>query len=291
MRSLLFVPANDTRKLVRGLGSGADALILDLEDAVSESEKSRARAMCVEFVNAHRDRMPVFVRINAMSTDLAAADLAAVVGAQPYGIVLPKCASGHDVRVLDAMILAIEARDGVDPGSLRILPIVTESAASLFGMGSYANQAGSRLCGMFWGGEDLAADIGARSNRTPDGRYTAPYQLARALTLLGATAARVPAIDAVYTNFRDREGLKAEAMNAFRDGFTAKVAIHPDQIETINVVFTPSRSDLDAARQILAAFDALPGAGAIAIDGRMFDRPHYLRAQRLIEQAKKLPSP
>jgi citrate lyase subunit beta/citryl-CoA lyase len=235
--------------------------------------------------------MPLFVRINAMSTDLAAADLAAVVGAQPYGIVLPKCASGQDVRVLDATMLAIEARDGVDPGSLRILPIVTESAASLFGMGSYANEAGARLCGMFWGGEDLAADIGARANRTPDGRYTAPYQLARALTLMGATAARVPAIDAVYTNFRDREGLKAEAMNALRDGFTAKVAIHPDQIGPINDIFTPSSADLDAARQIIAAFDASPGTGAIAIDGKMFDRPHYRSAQRLLGQAKNLPSP
>jgi citrate lyase subunit beta/citryl-CoA lyase len=288
MRSLLFVPAHDARKLAKGLESGADALILDLEDAVPEAEKPRARAMCAEFVDAQRERLPLFVRVNALTTGLTAADLAAVVGARPHGLMLPKCTGGRDVATLDAQVSALEARNDVPAGSLRILPIVTESAASVFGMDSYAREAGARLCGMFWGGEDLASDIGALANRGPDGRYTAPYQLARALTLLAATAAQVPAIDAVYTNFRDPEGLKAEAAEAARDGFSAKVAIHPDQIGPINEAFTPSNADVLWAQRVVAAFDASPAAGAIAVDGRMLDRPHYRAARRVL--ARGLPA-
>lgn len=285
MRSLLFVPAHDARKLAKGLGSGADALIIDLEDAVPEAEKARARGMCAEFVQQHRGGMRLFVRVNALASGHLIADLDAVVRAQPYGIMLPKCASGHDVATLAGYLSEFEARDGVAAGSLRILPIVTESAASLFGLHSYATHAGPRLCGMFWGGEDLASDIGATANRGPDGRYTAPYQLARSLTLLGATAAQVPAIDAVYTNFRDGEGLKAEAAEALRDGFTAKVAIHPDQIGPISEAFTPSETDVLWAQRVVAAFDASPTAGAISIDGKMLDRPHYRSAQRVLARA------
>ncbi|VTU24881.1 HpcH/HpaI aldolase/citrate lyase family protein [Variovorax sp. PBL-E5] len=282
MRSLLFVPAHDARKLSRGLESGAGALIIDLEDAVPEAEKPRAREMCAEFVSAHRERLPLFVRVNALTTGLTADDLAAVVRARPYGLMLPKCTGGRDVALLDAQVSALEARYDVAAGSLRLLPIVTETAASLFGMESYAREAGARLSGMFWGGEDLASDIGALANRGPDGRYTAPYQLARALTLLGATAAQVPAIDAVYTNFRDPEGLKAEAAEAARDGFSAKVAIHPDQIGPIHEAFTPSSADVHWAQRVIAAFDASPAAGAIAVEGKMLDRPHHRAAQRVL---------
>ncbi len=241
--------------------------------------------MCAEFVAAHRARLRLFVRVNALSTGHVRADLDAVVRARPYGIMLPKCASGRDVADLAAHISDLEARNKIQAGSLRILPIVTETAASLFGLGGYASDAGPRLCGMLWGGEDLASDIGATANRDADGRYTAPYQLARSLTLLGATAAQVPAIDAVYTNFRDSAGLKAEAMEAVRDGFSAKAAIHPDQIGPINQAFTPSEGDVAKARSIIAAFDALPAAGAIALDGKMLDRPHYRAAQRLLARA------
>ncbi|MDM0021825.1 HpcH/HpaI aldolase/citrate lyase family protein [Variovorax saccharolyticus] len=285
MRSLLFVPGHDARKLAKGLACGADALIIDLEDSVPDSEKARAREVCAEFIGANRERMPLFVRVNALSTGFTVDDLRAVVHARPYGVMLPKCASGHDVAVLDAYVGEFEANHDVAPGSLRILPIVTESAASLFGMDSYRHLAGPRLCGMFWGGEDLASDIGASKNRDPEGRYTAPYQLARALTLLGATAAQVPAIDAVFTDFRDHAGLKAEAAEAVRDGFCAKVAIHPDQIGPINDAFTPSPADVAWARHVVAAFDSQPAAGAIAIEGRMLDRPHYRSAQRLLARA------
>lgn len=285
MRSLLFIPAHDTRKLMKGLDCGADALIIDLEDAVPDAEKARARGMCAEFVKAYRGRLRLFVRINAQGTGLTRVDLEAIVPAQPYGIMLPKCASGRDVAAVHTSLSELEARHGVESGLLRVLPIVTESAASLFEMGSYPLAAGPRLCGMLWGGEDLAADIGAVANRSANGRYTAPYELARSLTLLGATAALVPAVDAVYTNFRDAEGLRAEAMEAVRDGFSAKAAIHPDQIGPINAAFTPSPADVQWAKHVIAAFDENPSAGAVSIEGKMLDRPHYRTALRLLARA------
>jgi len=284
MRSLLFVPAHDARKLAKGLDCGADALIIDLEDAVPEAHKTQARGLCAEFVAQHHGRLPLIVRVNALDTGLLLNDLAAVVRARPYGIMLPKCRSGHDVALVDYYLSALEARDGLPPGSVRILPIVTESAAALFELGSYA-QAGPRLCAMMWGGEDLAADVGTLANRDTQGRYTAPYQLARSLTLMGASAAQVPAIDAVYTNFRDPESLQAEAAEALRDGFSAKAAIHPDQIGPINAAFTPSPVDVAWATRVIAAFNDTPGKGAIVLDGKMLDRPHHRSAQRMLARA------
>ncbi|MGC1816594.1 MAG: CoA ester lyase [Casimicrobiaceae bacterium] len=286
MRSLLFVPGHDARKLAKGLDCGADALILDLEDSVPDAEKARARGMCAEWVREHRERLPLFVRVNALASGLLLEDLAAVVRARPYGIVLPKCASGRDVARMDAYLSALEARDGVAPGSLRILPIVTEAAAALFEIGSYAREAGPRLSGMMWGGEDLATDIGASANRT-DGTYTPPFQLARSLCLFGAVAAGVAAVDTVYTDFRDLDGLRAEARAAAAAGFAAKAAIHPGQVEPINDAFTPSAEALDEATAIVAAFAQEPGAGAVNIAGRMFDRPHLSAAQRILARAKR----
>lgn len=286
MRSLLFVPGHDVRKLAKGLDCGADALILDLEDAVPESEKARARSTCAEFVHAHHERMPLFVRVNALSTGLALDDLAAVVRAQPFGIMLPKCESGRDVALVSAYLSALEAREGLPAGATRILPIVTESAAALFDMGSYAKNAGSRLCGLMWGGEDLAADIGTIANRDAQSRYTAPFELARSLTLLGATSAQVPAVDAVYTNFRDAEGLRSEATLSLRDGFSAKAAIHPDQVGLINAAFTPSAEAVAWSQRVIDAFDHSPGTAVASIDGRMLDRPHYRSAQRVLARAR-----
>lgn len=286
MRSLLFVPAHDARKLAKGLDCGADALILDLEDAVPEAEKARARGACAEFVGLHRARLPLIVRVNAISTGLLLDDLAAVVRAQPWGVMLPKCAGGRDVALVDHYLAALEAREGMPVGSIRILPIVTETAAALFDMASYSG-ASARLCGMLWGGEDLAADVGTVANRDGQGRYTAPYVLARSLTLLAAGAAGVPAIDAVYTDFRDPQGLAAEAADAVRDGFSAKAAIHPDQVGPINEAFTPSAEAVAWARRVVEAFEASPNAGAVALDGRMLDRPHQRQAQRVLARAPK----
>jgi citrate lyase subunit beta/citryl-CoA lyase len=284
MRSLLFVPGHDARKLAKGLDCGADALIVDLEDSVPDAEKFRARGVAAEFVVANRTRLPLFVRINALATGLALDDLAAVVRSQPYGVMLPKSAGGRDVARVDAHISELEARDGIPAGSLRILPIVTESGAAMFELGSYAAEAGPRLCGMMWGGEDLATDIGASSNRA-EGRYTPPFELARSLCLFGAAAARVPAVDAVYTDFRDVDGLRSEAQAAVTAGFSAKAAIHPGQVQTINEVFTPSDDALRHARAVVAAFAQQPGAGAVNIGGRMFDRPHLTAAQRVLARA------
>ncbi len=285
MRSLLFVPAHDARKLAKGLDCGADALILDLEDAVPEADKARARGMCAEFVAEHQARMPLIVRVNAASTGMLLDDLAAVVRARPYGIMLPKCGSNADLLQVDAYLSALEAREGLAQGTLRVLPIVTETAAAMLQMGGYSTQS-PRLCGMLWGGEDLAADIGAVANKDDQGSYTAPYVMARTLTLLGATAAQVAAVDAVYTNFRDPEGLREEATRALRDGFSGKAAIHPDQVAVINAAFTPSEKDFDWAREVIAAFDANPQAGAISLNGKMLDRPHYRSAQRVLARAQ-----
>ena len=286
MRSLLFVPGHDARKLAKGLDCGADALIVDLEDSVPDAEKPRARGVAAEFVAANRDRLPLYVRVNALTTGLALDDLAAVVRAKPYGIMLPKCASGRDVALVDARLSELEARDGVRVGSLRILPIVTETAAALFEMPSYARDAGPRLAGMMWGGEDLATDIGASSNRA-GGLYTPPFELARSLCLFGAAAAGVTAVDADYTDFRDVDGLRAEERAAVVVGFGAKAAIHPGQVQTINEVFTPSDDALREASAIVAAFAQQPGAGAVNIGGRMFDRPHLTAAQRVLARAKQ----
>ena len=287
MRSLLFVPGDDERKIAKGLASEADALILDLEDAVAPARKVAARALCAATLAAGA-RMKLFVRINALDTGATLLDLAAVVKARPFGVMLPKCRHGDDVRLVSHYLAALEAREGVPAGDIRILPIVTETGGSLFGfggLGSYDNPPIPRLYGMLWGGEDLAADLGAITNRDDEGRYAAPYLLARSLCLFAAAASSAVAVDAVYTNFRDAAGLRKEAVEALRSGFSAKAAIHPDQIGVINEAFTPAAADVEAARRVIAAFEAAPGAGVVSVDGKMLDRPHYRTAQRVLARA------
>ena len=286
MRSLLFIPAHDSRKLAKGLDCGADALILDLEDSVPDGEKVGARSAAAAFVSEHRQRLPLFVRVNALASDLLLGDLAAIVRARPFGIMLPKCGSGRDVALVDAYLSALETRDDVPSGSIRVLPIVTEHAAALFEMNTYARDAGPRLCGMMWGGEDLAVDTGALANRAA-GLYTQPFQLARSLCLFGATAAGVPAIDAVYPEFSDLDGLRAETRAGSVAGFAAKAAIHPAQVPVINQEFLPSEDTLREAAAIVDAFARQPGAWAIDIGGRMYDRPHLKGAQRTLARASK----
>ena len=287
MRSLLFVPGDDERKIAKALDCPADALILDLEDAVAPQRKAHAREICAATLRSAKTTKTLFVRINALDTGEAAADLTAVVAAKPFGIVLPKCRHADDVSQLSGELDTMEAHARIEIGETRILPIVTETAASLFGLGTYAPLELRRLYGMMWGGEDLAADIGAAANRDASGRYTAPYELARALCLLGAAAASVLPVDAVYTNFRDHEGLKAESLEGLRSGFGAKAAIHPAQIDVINEAFTPSRSDVEWAKRVVAAFDAVGGAGVAAIEGKMLDRPHLRGARRTLERARE----
>jgi citrate lyase subunit beta/citryl-CoA lyase len=282
MRSLLFVPAHEPKKLDKALGSGVDVLIIDLEDAVPEAEKKNARAQCFDFVKQHSSVVKILIRINALGTEHAMEDLKATVLAKPWGVMLPKCEGLHDLRALDRQLSELESASGLGLGVTRILPIVTETAQSVFGLASYPQYEGSRLCGMLWGAEDLSADVGSLANRGEDQQYTPPYLLARSMTLFAASASDTVAVDAVYTHFRDLDGLAREARQGLRDGFTAKAAIHPDQVAVINEIFTPSEHDLAWAREVVAAFARAPSAGAIALDGKMLDRPHYKNAQRLL---------
>jgi citrate lyase subunit beta/citryl-CoA lyase len=284
MRSALFVPGDDEKKLAKALASAADALIVDLEDSVAYAAKARARSIAAEFLRAAASQTPrprLFLRVNPLESGLTDADLDAVMPAAPECIVLPKSMGGASVQQLGVKLAVREALFGLADGATRIVAIATESARALFGVESYC-ECSARLEGLAWGGEDLSADLGAESNRLPDGAYAGPYFLARNLTLLGATAAGVTPIDSVFTNFHDLEGLRAEAIGARRDGFWAKMAIHPAQISVINEVFTPTAEALDRANAIIAAFEAAPGAGVVALDGEMLDKPHQLRAQRML---------
>jgi citrate lyase subunit beta / citryl-CoA lyase len=287
MRSALFVPGDDDKKLTKALASGADALILDLEDSVALGNKARARSLTADFLRAARvrpDRPRLIVRVNPLDGGATDADLDAVMAAAPDCVMLPKSLSGASVQHLAAKLAVREADYGLADGSTRILAIATERAQALFEMGSYRG-CNDRLEGLAWGGEDLAADIGAETHHLPDGRWASPYRLARDLTLLAAVAAEVAAIDTVYTNFRDLDGLRAEALAARRDGFAGKMAIHPAQAPVINEVFTPSEEALEKARAIVAAFQAAPGVGVVGIEGEMYDRPHLVRAERLLARA------
>jgi citrate lyase subunit beta/citryl-CoA lyase len=285
MRSLLFVPGHDSRKLLKALDSGADALIVDLEDSVPESEKRTAREVTAAFLREHRARLPLFVRVNALSTGLLLDDMAAIVEERPYGLMIPKCESSAMLARIDDYATALEARAAIDQGDIKLLPIVTETASSMAGVSTYAQGNHSRLFGMMWGAEDLSADTGARSSRRADGTYAPPFELARSLCLFGASAAGVEPVDAVFTDFRDHEGLARECEDALRDGFTAKAAIHPAQVEVINKCFTPSGDELNRAKEIVEAFQRTPGAGAISLNGRMLDRPHLRSAERLLARS------
>jgi len=287
MRSLLFVPGDDERKLAKALTSDADGLIVDLEDSVAAAAKPAARARAAAFLAEARRRSAsprLYVRINGFNGGMTDGDLDAVLPAAPDGIVLPKCQGGADVQRLGAMLALREAELGLVDGSTRIVAIATESARALFGFASYAG-ASRRLEGLAWGGEDLAADLGAESNRLPGGDYAGPYALARTLTLLGAVAAGALPIDAVYANFRDLDGLRAEALAARRDGFVAKLAIHPAQASIINEIFCVPPEAIARARAVVAAFANHPGAGVVALDGEMLDLPHLERAKRTLARA------
>ena len=273
LRSLLFVPGDRPDRMAKAAALDADALILDLEDSVTLAAKPAARAAIAAFLAEPRHQL-LFVRINPLDSGLAADDLAAVLGARPDGIVLPKAEGGASLAALDAHLA----------GDMLILPIATETPAAVFAMGSYAGVS-ERLCGLTWGAEDLPAAIGASTSRESDGSYTAPYQLARSLTLFGAHAAGVAAIETVYPDFRDLDGLAAYAARGRRDGFTGMMAIHPSQVPVINAAFSSSAGEIARAQAIVDLFAANPGAGALSMDGRMIDAPHLKAALALLARA------
>ena len=280
IRSFLFVPADSERKLARGLESGADALILDLEDSVAAANRQIARKLARDFLDAHgSERIKRYVRVNPLVTGLALDDLAATVGGRPDGILLPKC-TPDDVRTLDHYLAAFETAAGAPSGAIRIVAIATETPEAVFALGNYRGSS-PRLEGITWGAEDLAACLGA-NNRRLDGSYDGPYQLARSLCLLAAGAAGVAAIDTIYTDFRDPAGLQAECAAARRSGFVSKMAIHPAQLDAINEAFSVSAEERGWAERVIAAFAAQPDAGTLALDGKMIDKPHLVLARRLL---------
>ena len=280
MRSLLFVPADSERKLARAPHSGADALILDLEDSVVPANRTLARRQARDFlVSTTAGGLRRYIRINPLSSGAALDDLAAVVPGKPDGILLPKCLP-EDLRTLDHYLAALEVATSVSCGTIRVIAIATESPAAMFALGRYAGVS-ARLEAITWGAEDLAACLGG-SNRRADGTYDDVYRLARSLCLLGATAAGVMAIDTIYTDFNDAAGLAAESAAARRSGFAAKMAIHPAQVPVINHAFSASEEELAWARKIVAVFAENPGVGTIALDGRMVDKPHLTLARRLL---------
>ena len=280
MRSLLFVPADSERKLARAPHSGADALILDLEDSVIPANRTLARSQARDFlVSTTAGGLPRYIRINPLSSGAALDDLAAVVPGNPDGILLPKCLP-EDLRTLDHYLAALEVATSVSCGTIRVIAIATETPAAMFALGGYAGIS-ARLEAITWGAEDLAACLGG-NNRRADGTYDDVYRLARSLCLLGAAAAGVVAIDTIYTDFNDAAGLAAESAAARRSGFAAKMAIHPAQVPVINHAFSASDEELTWARKVVAVFAENPGAGTIALDGRMVDKPHLTPARRLL---------
>ncbi|MSP32946.1 MAG: CoA ester lyase [Pseudolabrys sp.] len=289
MRSLLFVPADGGPKLDKAMASGADAVIIDLEDSITPERKVAARASALEFLKrtgAKKERPRILVRINGLDTGMTDADLDAIVPGRPDAVVFPKAEGGPSVVQLDGKLAAREAKAGLPKGSIKILAQAVESAAGLFAAGTFRDVS-PRLIGMTWGPEDLSAELGAEANRDEHGMLTEPYRLARNICLYGAAAAKLPAIETVYVDFRNTEGLRRDTQDARRDGFTGRLAIHPSQVPVINEVFTPSPEQIEKAKMVVAAFAAQPGTGAVGIDGKMYDRPHLVRAQHLLDSVKR----
>ena len=282
-RSYLFVPADSERKMNKAGQSGADALILDLEDSVVPDARPAARELVREYLAAYDN---AWVRINPIGSDDAMADLEAVMPSAPAGIMLPKARSAADAQTLADTLDGLEQTNGIEAGTTQILPLCSECPEALFTLDSYRDTT-PRLSGLTWGAEDLSAAVGAIANRDDDGNWLAPYALARSLCLFAAAAAEVAAIDSVYTDYRDADGLAIYAANSRRDGFSGMLAIHPDQVDVINRAFVPTAAELERAQRIVELFDANPGAGTLGMDGEMFDRPHLVKAQRLLQLAKR----
>jgi len=283
-RSFLFVPADSERKMIKAADAGADALILDLEDSVAAAARPAARDLARDYLSG---RTNVWVRINPLDTADAVLDLNAVMPAAPAGIVLPKPRSADDTVALAGLLDNLEQEYGIPAGQTAVLPLCTERPEALFRLDGYID-ASPRLAGLTWGAEDLSAAIGASTNRDDHGNWLRPYELARSLCLIAAAAARVPALDTVFTDYQDSDGLARYAASARRDGFSGMLAIHPGQVDAINRAFVPTSAEIERAERIVELFADNPGAGTLGMNGEMIDRPHLLQARRILELAKKL---
>ena len=305
IRSFLFVPGDSERKQAKALGSAADALIFDLEDSVAASKLPEARERVASVLRSrptpradiHPRSPSLWVRVNSLASEELVEDLVAVMAAKPDGIVLPKVAGPNDVIEVSHYITALEHREGIARGHTKLLPIATETPKALLALSRYVDAfdhcvdsaavAAHRLVGLTWGMEDLGAALGTSSKVDESGNLSFTFQLARSTCLLTASTLNLQAIDSVHADFRDNEGLKREATAARRDGFTGKLAIHPDQVDIINTAFSPSPAEVEHARRIVAAFEADPDAGVLSLDGAMIDRPHLVQAQRILAAAAR----
>jgi len=282
LRSLLFIPGDSEKKFAKGSAAGADALILDLEDAVAPSRKIEARAIVSRLLEDRTARSwSFFVRVNPLDTGMTFADMAAAVKPGLDGLLIPKANGAQDINRIAEELDRLEQLAGMALGTVKIAVVATETPIAMFNLGSYT-PAHPRLVGLTWGAEDLAAAIGATANKEEDGSWTEPYRLARSLCLYAAAAAEVAPIDTLYANFRDPEGLELDCRRARRDGFTGRIAIHPDQVETINRCFAPSAEEVAEAQMIVDAFAAQPDAGTLGINGKMYDIPHLKAAQKTL---------
>ncbi|MGB3806670.1 MAG: CoA ester lyase [Erythrobacter sp.] len=287
LRSWLFAPGDSAKKCGKAIASEADIALLDLEDSVTPENKPQARDQVVEALSGADDKARVWVRINPLVTPDAVKDLAAIVPARPGGVFLPKAEGAADITRLHHYLTALEAANGLEQGAVRIAALVTETAKSMYRTGEYAGEypGRERLLAMSWGAEDLSSELGSREQRGPDGEYAHTYEMARSFCLIGAVAAGVAPIETVQPEFRDLDALERRATKVRAAGFRGMLAIHPAQVAPINAAFTPSAKELDHARAVVKAFADNPGAGAVALDGNMLDRPHLALAQRLLAES------
>jgi citrate lyase subunit beta/citryl-CoA lyase len=285
LRSLLFVPGDSNRKFAKGSGCGADALILDLEDSVVAPKKAEARTHVASLLDQKSKRdWAFFVRANPFETGLTLEDVAAVVKPGLDGLLIRKANGVADLLRMAHYLDAFETKAKMPVGTVKLLVVATETPTAMFNLGGYA-PAHPRLLGLTWGAEDLSSAIGATSAREPDGSWTEPYRMVRTQCLFAAAAAEIAPIDTLYADFRDGAGLEESCRAARRDGFTGRIAIHPDQVSIINTCFSSSEAEIAEAREIVAAFEANPGAGALGINGKMVDIPHLKAARKTLAAA------
>ena len=289
LRSFLFIPGDSEKKLAKADDTGADAVIFDLEDAVAPDSKSAARELTAAAL-ASRPRgqrvCQLWVRINPLDSGMAEDDLNAVIAGAPDGIMLPKADGPEDVATLSRLLDEMERAAGLAKGSIKILPLTTETAIAPFRLGDYAGSGLTRLYGLTWGAEDLAAALGASTNLGPDGKWAFSYQLVRSLCLMAAHATGVAAVETIYVDFRDTDGLRAACLAARSEGFSGRLAIHPAQVPVINAAFSPSPEEIAHAKRVIAAFEDSPGSGTVGLDGKMLDVPHLKSARHVLAQVR-----
>ncbi|POP52851.1 HpcH/HpaI aldolase/citrate lyase family protein [Zhongshania marina] len=287
-RSFLFAPGDSDRKIEKAIATNADAIILDLEDAVVAENRPTARTMVRNVLQNIGPTMPgrLWVRVNPVCTDDCLSDLAAITCDGLAGVMVPKPDSAADIDTVSAYLAALERKEGLASGTVKILSVMTETGKGFLNAASYGNAERPRLSGVLWGAEDLSAALGASANTDEDGALSFTYQMARSLCLAAASAGEIQAIDTVYTDFKNPDGLRANSLAARREGFLGKIAIHPNQVDIINECFSPSAADIAHAKAVIAAFAENPGKGTVGLNGKMLDRPHQVQAERILSLAE-----